>query len=677
MRLFLTRAGRASLRSVLLASSAILPGLAQADDFQGLGFLPGTNAGVTTGLSANGEVVIGAGFISGSNFSQYSFVWANGVMNQITGVGSLSQPTGVSANGSVVVGYSFGSFATGWVWTVSGGAVLFGPPQGFTFAFPSAVSADGSVIVGTAYGNLQPQAFRSTQTGGTVLLGVLPGDKLSNGEAVSGDGMVVVGQSVNTSVQQTRAFRWTQTGGMADLGSLPGATFTTPTATNFDGSVVVGYSINPSAHAFRWQSNTGLTALPELPGAQFSEAFAVNYDGSVIVGVSGSSSASGGEAAVWNRNGVQSIKNLLVANGVNLTGWTLGQANAVSADGTIVAGTGGNPSGQEEPWIARIAESSSSSSSTTGLGLITPTTVQQSFAGQSAVNEANNAALGSTFNTITSYATETYGGSGRGSSPYSGFAYGGYDSDPTGSGTLGIVHDLPDAMLVGATVSANYIKTNMVFEGSAKFDAGTVGAFMARIPQAGLQWLVGFGGIRSEGDISRGYLNGNGFAFSDGHAIANGFGGTGRIGWTLDNVMAQTKLTPFASFTVSALRTNGYAETGGPFPAQFDSFTDVAQISRLGGDVRYSFAPGAWIWGTLDWAHRFGGGNSGTIAGSLIGLFTLATPGASVMQDWAEMTAGFRAPISKTAALTASLTASIPEHYAMSYQGLFGITAQF
>ena len=143
MRLSLTRAGRASLRSVLLASSAMLPGLALADDFQGLGFLPGTNAGVTTGLSANGEVVIGAGFTSGSSFSQYSFVWANGVMNQITGVGTLSQPTGVSANGSVVVGYSYGSFAHGWVWTASGGAVLFGPPQGFTFAFPGAVSADG------------------------------------------------------------------------------------------------------------------------------------------------------------------------------------------------------------------------------------------------------------------------------------------------------------------------------------------------------------------------------------------------------------------------------------------------------------------------------------------------------------------------------------------------------
>jgi len=657
---------------MLLASSTMLPCLARADDdFQGLGFLPGTNVSVTTGLSANGQVVIGAGFTSGSNAYQYSFVWANGVMNQINGVGILSQPTGVSADGSVVVGYSFGSFATGWVWTASGGAVPFGPPQGFTFAFPSAVSSDGSIIVGTASGNLQPQAFRWTQNGGTVLLGVLPGDTDSSANAVSGNGIVVVGQSNNNIIQ--RAFRWTQTGGMTDLGSLPGATFTTPTATNFDGSVVVGYSISNAAHAFRWQANTGLTALPELPGAQVSEAYAVNYDGSVIVGVSGSATFPSGEAAVWNKNGVQSIKNLLVANGVNLLGWTLSEARGVSADGTIVAGTGANPSGQEESWIARIAESSG----TTGLGLITLTTVQQSFSGQSAVSEGSNAALGSTFNKITSYATNTYGGSGRGSSPYSGFAYGGYDSDPTGSGTLGIVHDLPDAMLVGATVSANGIKTNMVFNGSAKFDAGTLGAFVARIPQAGLQWLVGVGGIVGEGDISRGYLNGNGFAFSNGHTIASGLGGTGRIAWTFDNVWASTKLTPFASFTVSALRTNGYTETGGPFPAQFNSFTDLAQISRWGADVRYNFAPGAWIWSTLDWAHRFGGGNTGTIAGSLIGLFALATPGASVMQDWAEITAGFRMPISRNAALTASLTASIPEHYSTNYQGLLGVTAQF
>jgi probable HAF family extracellular repeat protein len=668
MRLSVTRVRQATLRAVLLASSAMLPGLAQADDFQGLGLLPGTDTGVTTGLSANGLVVIGAGFNSGSNFSQYSFVWSNGVMNQITGVGLLSQPTGVDADGSVVVGYSYGSFATGWVWTQSAGAVAFAPPSGFNFALPSAVNADGSVIVGTASGNLPDRAFRWTQTGGTVLLGVLPGDTYSYGNAVSGDGMVVVGQSLNTGSQQTRAFRWTQTGGMVDLGALPGATFTTPTATNFDGSVVVGYSINTtSTHAFRWQASKGLTALPELPGAQLSEAYAVNYDGSVIVGVSGSASSPFGEAAVWNKNGVQSIRNLLVANGVNLAGWTLAEAQGVSADGTIVAGTGQDPSGKEEPWIARISKSS---------GLITPTTVQQSFSGQSAVGESGNAALGSTFSTITSYATQTYESSGRSSSPYSGFAYGGYDSDPTESGTLGIVRDLPDAMLVGATVSANYIKTNMVFDGSAKFSAGTAGAFVARIPQSGLEWLVGIGGIASEGDIKRGYLNGSGPSSSDGHTIANGYGGTARIGWTFDKVLAETKVTPFASYSITTLRTNGYTETGGPFPAEFDGFTDTAEISRLGADASYTFAPGEWIWGTLDWAHRFGGGNSATIAGSLIGIFALATPGASVMQDWAEITAGFRIPIWKTAALTASLTASIPEHSTTTYRGLFGVTAR-
>lgn len=667
MRLSFGYAGRASLRAVLLASSAMLSGLAQADDFQGLGFLPGTNADATTGLSADGKVVIGAGFVSGSNFSEYAFVWTNGTMTQITGVGSLSQPTGVSANGSVVVGFTDGLGATGWVWSASTGATVFAPPQGFTSAFPSAVSADGSVIVGSASGNLPDRAFRWTQASGTVLLGVLPGDTNSGANAVSGDGMVVVGTS--STFQLTRAFRWTQTGGMVDLGSLPGATLTTPTATNFDGSVVVGSSLNPAAHAFRWQASTGLVALPELPGAQFSEALAINYDGSVIVGVSGSASSVGGEAAVWNKSGVQSIKNLLIANNVNLTGWTLSEANGVSADGSIVAGTGTDPSNLEESWIARIAG--------TGVGLITPGVVQQSFSGLSTVSEAGNAALGGTFNTITSYATEAKGGMGGGSSPYSVFGYGGYDSDPTGAGTLGIVRDLSNAMLVGATVSADHIETNMVFDGSAKFDAGTAGAFVARIPQSGLQWLVGIGGIVSEGDIRRGYLNGSGPAFSDGHTTENGFGGTGRIGWTFDNLLAQTKLTPFASYTVTASRTNGYTETSGPFPAVLNSFTDVAQISRVGGDVRYSFASEAWIWGTLDWAHRFGNGNSTTIAGSLIGLFDLTTPGLSVMQDWAEITAGARIPVSKTAALSASLTASITEHSQTTYQGLVGVTARF
>jgi uncharacterized protein YhjY with autotransporter beta-barrel domain len=364
---------------------------------------------------------------------------------------------------------------------------------------------------------------------------------------------------------------------------------------------------------------------------------------------------------------MQSLKNLLVASGVNMTGWTLSDATGVSANGTVIVGYGTDPANNTEGWIARCDAVCS--------GLITPATVQESFSGQSAVGESGNAALGAAFSTIASYATQTHGGSGSGS--YSGFAYGGYDSDPTASGTLGIVHDLPDAMLVGATVGANYIKTSMVFDGSAKFGAGTGGAFIARIPQFGLQWLLGIGGIASGGDINRGYLNGSGQASSDGHTAANGYGGTARIGWTFNNVLAETQLTPFASYSVTTLHTNGYTETDGPFPAQFDGFTDTAKISRLGADARYTFAPGEWIWGTLDWAHRFGGGASATIAGSLIGLFALSTPGSSVMQGWAEVTAGFRMPIWKTAALTASLTASIPEHYATTYQGLLGLTQKF
>ena len=45
---------------------------------------------------------------------------------------------------------------------------------------------------------------------------------------------------------------------------------------------------------------------------------------------------------------------LLASYGIDLTGWRLTSANAVSADGLTIAGYGTNPSGNVEAWIARI-----------------------------------------------------------------------------------------------------------------------------------------------------------------------------------------------------------------------------------------------------------------------------------------------------------------------------------
>jgi uncharacterized protein YhjY with autotransporter beta-barrel domain len=441
---------------------------------------------------------------------------------------------------------------------------------------------------------------------------------------------------------------------------------------------VVGFgnSTASTAEAFRWSGGT-MTGLGFLPGGSTSQATGVSANGLVVVGSGNSTAAVSGEAFRWMQStGMQSIKGLLSASGVNMTGWSLTQATGVSADGAVVVGYGTDPSSNVEAWLARFSTQSGLGPGL-GVGLITPGVVAQSFAGQSAMGQTGNAAIGNALGTFSEFATQAHASQAGRNTPYSVFAYGGYDSDPAASGTFGITMDLPNAMIVGAALSANYVKTDMVYDGSAKMTGGSGGVFLARVPNAGLQWLAGVNGLTLKGDIDRGYLNGSGLASSSGSTTANGYGLTGRVGWTFDRLLPKTQVTPFVSYTYSTIHFNGYTETTGVFPAQFDGFTDNAQTSRLGADGRYTFARDTWLWGTLAWAHRLDGGKGADITGTLIGLFSLTTPGASVAQDWAEATVGIRLPAWKNGALTASLTASIPAAYATTYAARLGVTQAF
>ena len=47
-----------------------------------------------------------------------------------------------------------------------------------------------------------------------------------------------------------------------------------------------------------------------------------------------------------------------LSNGVDLTGWELQDARGISADGKVIVGTGINPAGFAEAWIATIPEPS-------------------------------------------------------------------------------------------------------------------------------------------------------------------------------------------------------------------------------------------------------------------------------------------------------------------------------
>jgi probable HAF family extracellular repeat protein len=342
---------------------------ANAASFQGLGGLPPHHNSEAVAISADGSIVAGN--------SSFAFRWTqSGGMVSLGDLdgGSLgtSEAHGISADGSVVVGWAsspptdpYGAERTdAFRWTEAEGMVgLGGALRG---AVAQAVSSDGSVVVGRSEIQVDPvvlEAFRWTVGGGAVGLGHLPGlDLQSSALGVSADGSVVVG--VSGGFPRTEAFRWTAQGGMVGLGDLPGGDFrSSALGVSADGKVVVGYGYPSSTsydpEAFRWTEAEGMVGLGDLPGNSFrSVAEATSANGSVVVG-SGYTD-SGETAFIWTPgSGMRSVRDVLVNEyGLNLTGWRLTHATAISADGLTITGLGSSPTSPDEAWIATIPEPS-------------------------------------------------------------------------------------------------------------------------------------------------------------------------------------------------------------------------------------------------------------------------------------------------------------------------------
>jgi probable HAF family extracellular repeat protein len=138
------------------------------------------------------------------------------------------------------------------------------------------------------------------------------------------------------------------------LGDLAGGIFnSTANGVSADGSVVVGSSFSASGkQSYRWTSAGGMVGLDDLPGSHsLNFAEGVSADGSVVVGRRFDG------AFVWTQaNGMQRLMDVLLAqSATGLTDWTLLDAWDISADGQWIVGTGINPSGFNEAFLANIA----------------------------------------------------------------------------------------------------------------------------------------------------------------------------------------------------------------------------------------------------------------------------------------------------------------------------------
>jgi probable HAF family extracellular repeat protein len=343
-------------RIVLVAALLLAAPTHATPMFMGLGSLPGWNESHATAISDDGRVVVGQSGAEAFRWTLAGGMVGLGILPGGAFVGSAASD--VSADGSVVVGQAYGAGGEAFRWSAADGMVGLGNLPGGTSSGASGVSANGSVIVGSGRNSSNRQeAFRWTEAGGMVGIGDLPGGSFSSAAGdISAVGSVVVGTSVGT-LGFTEAFRWTESEGMIGLGDRPGpaqAHGSYAHGVSADGSVVVGQ--RGSQVAFRWTEAEGMLDLGGPLSTVFAEnALDVSADGSVIVGSGQHPSFS--EAFVWRADvGVINIENALMVAGIDLTGWQLLYASGISADGRTVVGEAVNPSGQREAWIAVLPD---------------------------------------------------------------------------------------------------------------------------------------------------------------------------------------------------------------------------------------------------------------------------------------------------------------------------------
>jgi probable HAF family extracellular repeat protein len=314
------------------------------------------------GVSADGTWVVGTK-------DGKAFRWS-----AVTGLQELGQGTanGVSDDGSVVVGGSnFGSGPEAYRWTQATGMVGLGDlPTGGFMSHATAVSGDGSVVVGYSdsdhvevdiFGDTRissEEAFRWDSTTGMVGLGIVaPGPWYnafySSANGISQDGSVIAGTS---SDYNDAPFWWTQTGGMnTDCSECE----LVGTGISPDGGTIVGGILSASwgGSAFRWDFETGdIEPLPTPDGQYFSAALDASLGGEVLVGFAGDDVTGDMRAVIWRPSGVRYLDELLAELGLDLTGWLLESATAISSNGHTIAGYGINPDGVREAWVATIPE---------------------------------------------------------------------------------------------------------------------------------------------------------------------------------------------------------------------------------------------------------------------------------------------------------------------------------
>lgn len=343
---------RCTPKSILLAGLVVTAGpasICSAQTIHNVGVLPGHGSSQAFALSQDGSI---AATMCYNAVVTRACRWTvgGGIVDLGHTPNTNADAYGCARNGAVIAGTSASLGMYRW----AGGAL-----QSIGLYYPAAdfyscmgVSGDG----GTCFGETRVtpgggvRAFRWTQAGGFQILGIIAGGNNSEAWDATPDGSILCGYADLGAPYH--AFRWTASEGMRDIGATLTSNNSFACGISDNGLVVTGYAeLGAATHAFLWRDlGGGAYVMQDLQApTAFPNSYArdLSPDGSVVVGHCTPPYTA--VAHVWTQGlGWRDLNIWLPSVGVNLTGWTLENAFAISADGTAIAGRGtyqGDPRG--------------------------------------------------------------------------------------------------------------------------------------------------------------------------------------------------------------------------------------------------------------------------------------------------------------------------------------------
>ncbi|ODT77803.1 MAG: hypothetical protein ABS76_26240 [Pelagibacterium sp. SCN 64-44] len=633
-------------------------------------------------LSADGTIFVGNVQDNFNNLYTGYYAHPDGTTS-LPGFGNgPSAIYGMSGDARWVVGYSRGlaGYNRAFLWDAPNGLAI---DLGLLYAdIPNShmaahdVSGDGTRVVGSYIRPGMTRGFawiKDATTGedGNEQMYRLTGlDDANNWAArsLSDDGRYAAGYS-DGNATTGRAVRWDLSGLEAggsgadivlDLGSLAGVETGDSAAADIsaDGRIVVGAATDADgvSRAFRWvegavggvSGNVQMydlgTLVPSRSDAE-SQAKAMSRDGAYIVGWSnvGEAEEDARLAFRWTEEtGMESVQDWLARNGVTLDeGQLLTEGTAVSDDGRVIAGLMNLPDFSTRAFIARVTSDGPGPGPGPGPGggLMDVEEYQRSLYAAAGIanagefltwlpmNGAHHRPLlltPSLSGDMCAWATGD-------------FAQHGPSATGLALGEMGACTDLAGGNVrIGGGVGTSASWQDLALGGSMRMQGQYVLSEIDWQPD-GTPLLLSLTGMLGSyhANIDRAYSNGAAVAMS--HGETNAFGGVVRLraDWLEAATIGNTSINPYAALGFGGLHVDGYAESGGPFPATFNAQNLGHADIRVGVTAITEFSAQTKLSTTLEVAHRTGTGAAAT--GQVQGLFDFNLGGGSYGQTWARV----------------------------------------